>query len=741
MNDAGILSGLTVVDFGQYLAGPLVATLLADQGAHVIHIDPPGGPRMRHPANAFLMRGREIRSVDLADPAEQVRMRELMDRADIVIENFRPGVMARMGLDLAEARERNGRLITCSLPGFPQDDPRRDRAGWEGVVMAASGAYWRYAGTPGYPPPLDGPSSVRFSQLPLASVTAACLGAYAIAGALVARNRDGVGQHVEVPLADAMLELNGIMAIRMEHPDPADPWLAFGLGLYRGSDGRVLNLNCVQYRHLAAALDAAGVADWRDDELFGYDRLKEDEGARNALRDRLSQIIAARPAGEWEAILQSAGVPCGLVRSAEEWMMSDAPLAAGTLTELCDPETGRTRMPGAAIGFSLARSDLRPRGEASDASVADPVVPGHAETRDPPLHALRVLDLTRVVAAPTSSRLLADLGADVLKVDVDPATARAAAAEPIAHLYVNRGKRGLVLDLKTDSGRTDFVELLRSADMIVTNFRLASLAAIGLDEDGLRAVNPDIIISYLNAFGRSGPWATYRGYAEVINAITGIADMTSGWGHKPSGAHTVNDPPWPYTDSVAGIISAFGAVLAVFDRGRTGRAQHVEASLAMAGALELLPYSVVGQEHVWDEPMRGDRLGWSPRQRIFAVKDGWLFLHVHDQDEPELLRRLGITDASGIEEALRGLDSWTADLILNFGRTSSSPSEPPAKTLEPGSIVDRRGLRLQARSDRNGTIVTQAAVVHLSRTPARAGDMAAPFGSEDKDAVVRWFRA
>src|ERR1700722_8027020 len=138
---SGALSGVRVLDFGQYIAGPLAAMLLADQGAEVIRIDPLGGPTCEMPANATLLRGRRSMTLDLKDATQRERALSLVSDADVLIENFRPGVMDRLGVGADVCLRRNPRLIYCSLPGFGADDPRSGMAAWEGVVMAAGGGY------------------------------------------------------------------------------------------------------------------------------------------------------------------------------------------------------------------------------------------------------------------------------------------------------------------------------------------------------------------------------------------------------------------------------------------------------------------------------------------------------------------------------------------------------------------------------------------------------------------------
>jgi crotonobetainyl-CoA:carnitine CoA-transferase CaiB-like acyl-CoA transferase len=114
----GALDGLRVLDLGQYVAGPLVAMILADQGAEVIRVDPPGGPRWQVPGNAVLQRGKRSLQVDLRKPAGHATVRRLADTADVLVENFRPGVLGRLGLGPDEFAGTNPGLVYCSLPGF-----------------------------------------------------------------------------------------------------------------------------------------------------------------------------------------------------------------------------------------------------------------------------------------------------------------------------------------------------------------------------------------------------------------------------------------------------------------------------------------------------------------------------------------------------------------------------------------------------------------------------------------------
>src|SRR5262245_29353554 len=122
----GALDGVRVIDFGQYIAGPMAGMLLADQGADVVKVDPPEGPAWDPPANQTYNRGKRSITLDLKTESDRDIARRLVGGADVVIENFRPGVMERLGLGAEGMLAANPRLVYCSLPGFANDDPRRD---------------------------------------------------------------------------------------------------------------------------------------------------------------------------------------------------------------------------------------------------------------------------------------------------------------------------------------------------------------------------------------------------------------------------------------------------------------------------------------------------------------------------------------------------------------------------------------------------------------------------------------
>ena len=709
-----------MLDLGQYVAGPMAATLLADAGAEVTRIEPPGGPRFTDPGNAYLLRGRAATHVlDLKSPEGQTQALALMAGSDVLIENFRPGVMARLGLDAGTCLGFNPGLVYCSLPGFSELDERAGLAGWEGVVMAAGGGYSRSAYSSGASSPVFGGVTGEmpdFPSLPLASCFAAGMAALSACAALIARDRDGgLGQRIEIPLSDALLEGSGILTTRVEKQAPMRGGV-FAPGLYRSRDGQVMCFTSGAYRHLVGLARVSGNEAWIEDGSLDWAALRTDPAAPAAWRARLVSLFATRDADEWETLLGPAGIPIARLRTTREWLREPAAEAAGCVIEQDDGAGHPVRTLRQAVDFVQAPSVSAPAGFAG--------LPG-----TPPLCGMKVLDLCRVVAAPTVTRLLTDLGAEVIKVDIDPAEARSAYDEPLFHVYLNRGKKGAILNLKTPAGRQRFDTLVAGADMLVTNVSAGRLPGTGLSDDALRQLNPALVFTYLNLYGVTGPWADLKGYAEIANCAIGVSSLTAGWATAPSGAPPVNDPPWPYTDSMAGVLSAFGAVAALYDRGRRGHIYRVNTSLAQTALLEQMPFAVDGADV---DPFRG-RDTSSAAYRIYEAADRPVFVSIAAADLPEALRRLGAASADALEARIAAGTAEACVRALCFGRSAAVPVETPAATMAPDSSWARRGLRLERPSEDFGTVVTQAPVARFARTPAVAGDTPRIFGQGQPD--------
>ena len=196
----GPLQGVRVVDLGHHMAAPLAAMFLADQGAEVVRVRRPGAPA-ETPLDEVLDRGKRVVTLDLKTADGKAGALELLAGADVVLEGYRPGVMDRLGLGAAAVRSKNASLVYISMPGFPKSDvARADLQAWEGLLGAAIGLHTDvslFRNMLGLPP--------AFSALPLASVYGAIHAANAAVAALLAREQSGLGDAIEVPLADAAM--------------------------------------------------------------------------------------------------------------------------------------------------------------------------------------------------------------------------------------------------------------------------------------------------------------------------------------------------------------------------------------------------------------------------------------------------------------------------------------------------------------------------------------------------------
>ncbi len=375
-----ILEGIRVVDCTQMMAGPLCGLLLGDLGADVIKVEPPDGDSIRATGETFfrgentyhLSLNRNKRSLVLDLKAEGGRdvFLRLVGAADVMLENFRPGTVERLGIDYGTLRRGNPRIIYCSISGFDPQGPDRDRPALDPVVQAMTGIM-SLTGTPETGPLRTGN--------PLADYTTPLLATVGILGALFARQVTGEGQKIDLSMFDATLFAEipregycfalGRTPARLgnEHYQVA-PY-----NVYPTRDGRPLMVIAhVEkfWRLLCRALEAEALA---DDPRFrtNADRLEN----REALNERLAGLFRERTLAEWEKRLAGVGVLFAPVRDLAE-VLDDAQVrAGGMVVELDHPSAGRITVFGNPLKFSRTPVQIRrppPRlGEHTDEVLAE----------------------------------------------------------------------------------------------------------------------------------------------------------------------------------------------------------------------------------------------------------------------------------------------------------------------------------------------------------------------------------
>jgi crotonobetainyl-CoA:carnitine CoA-transferase CaiB-like acyl-CoA transferase len=323
---SGALDGTRVVDFSHVMAGPYASHLLRLMGAEVIKIEAPGigdamrnyGPDRRYdgmaPAFIAVNAGKKSLVLNLKHRPALDAARRLITRADVVLENFRPGVMARFGLDYESVRELQPRMVYCSVSGYGQHSPRRDWPAIDNIVQATSGMM-SLSGEQG-----DDPMRVGF---PVVDTLTGQTAAFAIVAALLRRERTGRGECIDVAMFDAAIAFMTSAVV---------PYLVTGRslartgnvgysgqptsGVFATADGRRVSLGVVQQPQFEMLARLVACEQWLSDPRFTNGDLRRQHASE--MHAALSAVFITKPAAEWEQKLSEAGIPCGMVRDVSE---------------------------------------------------------------------------------------------------------------------------------------------------------------------------------------------------------------------------------------------------------------------------------------------------------------------------------------------------------------------------------------------------------------------------------------
>jgi len=358
------LSDVTVLDFSHLLQGPFATQLLADMGARVIKVERPGhgddtrawGPPFVGKETAYFLsinRNKESLTLDFKNTEGREILAKLISKSDVVVENFRPGAMARLGLDYSTLAARHPRLVFCSISGFGQDGPRRDQAGYDAVIQAEGGLM-----------SVTGDADGRAFRVGVA-VTDMVAGLLAVQGillALFARERSGRGQHVDISMLDGVISLLSYHAsiylttgaesrrVGNRHATIA-PYDTFA-----ASDGELFLAvgNDEQFQRFCAA---TGLQHLLADDRFSTNPARVRNEA--ALKELLEPVMRERTRDGWLREFATAGVPCGAVRSVPE-ALSDPQVDARRMVEAVEHAVlGPMKVLGTPIKLSDTPASVR----------------------------------------------------------------------------------------------------------------------------------------------------------------------------------------------------------------------------------------------------------------------------------------------------------------------------------------------------------------------------------------------
>lgn len=365
------LEGLKVLDFSRLLPGPYSTWLLADMGAEVIRIENPrevrkqatvfgwdklpDAERRRIRQHDILGRNKKSVMLDIGDPDAQAALKKLAEQSDVVVEDYRPGVLDGLGLGYADLSKLNPSLVYCSVTLCGQTGPYRDKPGHDPVALSIAGVASRIG---------ENPDEPAFSGIPVADILTGTHAAFGVLAALAARGRDGKGQHVDVAMSDCSMTL--LSNVLSRHPDPATipprGTRRADMGLWRTSDGKFVCTTDMEPRYWKLFCETVGKPEFAS--------LQFDVSARPMIRAELERVFAARTQAQWLALLEAAGTQFAPVLDVTEAMENEHNRARGMVVDL-PVEDGSVRQLGSPIKLSATPATYRSPAHAPGADTGE----------------------------------------------------------------------------------------------------------------------------------------------------------------------------------------------------------------------------------------------------------------------------------------------------------------------------------------------------------------------------------
>jgi crotonobetainyl-CoA:carnitine CoA-transferase CaiB-like acyl-CoA transferase len=677
--NSGFLEGVRVLDLSEGIAGPFCAKLLADMGAETVKVERPDtgdisrtfGPFPgddedieRSASFFYLNTSKRSMELDITAPAGRATLEALVKRFDVVIGCER---LIDSGIAYPEIRSWNPKAVFTSVTGFGEDGPY---AGFlsSHLIACAMGGWAQLCGVPEREPLQVG-----------GAISETLTGAYAATATLLAvlgRARHGGGDHVEVSMQQAVLcgaqipsllyELRGIVAERYSSVG-SGAGASYMLPTPEGYIG--LNaLTLPQWRMLCKFLGREDVAlseRYRDISwALPDERLEE-------IREIFRAALAGRSAVELFHEAQAQRVPFGLVPDLATLAEFTPHRERGFFQEIEHPRCGAVKVPG--VAFKSTAVQIQPTrppllGEHTaeileelkePAPSAEPFEEGGGPN-PLPLSGIRVLDLSMFFAGPSLAQILADAGADVIKIesiqrmDGWRGSGTQGAGETPSwegspyFNWINRNKRDITLNLKDPRGVAVVKKLVRDADIVIENYTPRVMQNFGLAYDQLREINNRLIMISLSGFGADVSWRDYVAFGMSTEQMSGVAHLTGYEGGEPLYTGTTGG------DLFAGVMGAKDVLAALWYRERTGMGQHLDFSQIEACNLYIGDVMTGWGLAKADPGRMGNRHPGYALQGTFQCKGGgWIAISCKTESQLErLCEAAGIDDPRGV-----GLDA------------------------------------------------------------------------------------
>lgn len=631
--------GLSVVevavgtsDLGLGLAGGVPGMIFADLGARVVRAVGTSAPAIDEHVAWGEVWHRDKQLVVTDDAAEILA---LLRGADVAFVYGPEALVERRGLGHLDLQAANPGLV------YARCRPSRTSKGlgedFGLLVEARAGFCTQLAGHRPGPIFVDAQAS--------GSGTAFLLTTSALA-LLRRRVGTGTGGWAETSLYDGLLSTLGCMIGRSERAatEIESYWekgSTFPNFLYRCADGELLQVWFGGKGMYSRLIDVLG--DTPSDEGYYADQMT---GALNERARRWRSPFALRPREDWLNRLREAGIACEPVLRPGD-ALADPHLAEVGLA-VTRSESGRRDV---VVGSPISVRPVHPTPADGAPAAAVAVAPASmAGTSGRLLRGVRVLDFSAFVAGPLGAQILADLGAEVVKVEPPEGEAMRAAAYAVA--ACQRGKRSLAMDLGAPEARPVVERLIRWADVVVHNFRVGVAERLQIDAETVARLNPRAVYCHASAFGPAGPRAKYPGNDALMQALTGLEQAVGGTGNDPIA------PTWIPLDVSGGWVAAAGILAGLYARESTGCGQLVATSLLGAGMLLQSGVFQRDGERVPTPSLDSTQTGYGPGYRIYAGGDDrWFALVLPDRDAWARLRDLtasAATPATGDDSTVAG---------------------------------------------------------------------------------------
>ncbi|MGY3696729.1 crotonobetainyl-CoA:carnitine CoA-transferase CaiB-like acyl-CoA transferase [Bradyrhizobium sp. USDA 3240] len=667
----GTLSHLRIVEIGSAAATSYCARLFADFGADVQKIEPPAGDSLRRAAPltpqghsawfAFLNFNKSSVVLDRNDASATSRLHELIAGSDILLDGRGIDAANCPGIDLDAIKRNNPGLIHLDLAWFGDRGPYADFAATDSTIRALTGLV-KLVG-PEQGPPMHAPDFQT-------GILGGLWGFIAAASSVLGRMQDGRGRDSHLSLFEASIAVTEyIMFEAFQRGDIMRRigvnrfWPTFPVGIYETKQGW-LGVTTVTPAQWRAFCEMLGLTDLRDDPtlVMGVDRLQRVAEIEGKILPKLKQ----RTAQDWFAEGLKRKIPIVPVPEIADLIADEEKRVRGAIVPITvGDETGSSagtmqRLTGTPplrggrvpdLGEQQARRDAAPRVPA----------PKPAPTDRLPLEGIRVVDFSMGWAGPICTRTLADLGADVIKieatqypdwwrgVDRRPAYVREQMYEKsVRYCIMNRNKRGITLDLTRPKGLALAKRLLADADLVVDNYSVEVLPKLGLGYDVLSKINPKLVMMSMSAFGTGSAHRDCRAYGSTLEQGSGLPSVVGDRDGPPVMSHTA------FGDAVGGLNGAAAVLTALIHARLTGQGQFID----LAQIECMMPFAapwIVAHSIDGKQPAKyGNRHPDFVPHGCFRCdgEDNWIVVAVSDDAMwPRLARLLGRED-------------WAADATL-----------------------------------------------------------------------------